>query len=465
MDPSLIILIAVVVLLMLMVMETPVAFALAISGSVGLILLHDVGYMGSVLGSVPFQSTSRFAFTIVPMFILMGIFAVHGRIAEQVFRVSNYVFQKVPGGLGCATVMACAGFAAVTGSSVATAATMARLSIDQMIRYGYPGHFAAGLVAASGTLGVMIPPSIILILYAILTGESTGALLAAGILPGLLSAFSYLAYILLRGRRLIGVPQIAGGSADESNPALAEELDELATSARETRIDYGRFRDLPWRGVVRVAILASIVLGGIYSGVFTATESGALGALAAMIIMLVELRREGLRTIWSRIADALRETAQTTSMVFTIVVGSIIFSRFLASSRVPQLMTEAIVDLPIAPWMIVAILLLAMIPLGMALESLSILVITMPLIYPAVTALGFDGVWFGILVVKMIEIGLITPPVGIAVYVVAGATDKVSVETVFRGVWPFLVMDVIVIAILFAFPDMVLWLPRMAVPG
>jgi C4-dicarboxylate transporter, DctM subunit len=464
MDPTLIIILAVVVLLLLLVLETPVAFALALSGSLGLILLHDTQYMGSVLASVPFQSTSRFAFTIVPMFILMGIFAVHGRIAEQVYRVSNYVFQKVPGGLGCATVMACAGFAAVTGSSVATAATMARLSIDQMLRYGYPARFASGLVAASGTLGVMIPPSIILILYAILTGESTGALLAAGIVPGLLSAAGYLVYILVRGRKLIGVPEVAGGSTDEDS-ALSHELDELAARARETSVDYGRFRDLPWRGVVRVAILAGIVLGGIYSGVFTATESGALGALAAMIIMFVELRREGARTIWSRVVDALRETAQTTSMVFTIVVGSIIFSRFLSSSRIPQMLTAWITDLPVEPWMIVVILLLAMIPLGMALESLSILVITMPLIYPAVTALGFDGIWFGILVVKMIEVGLITPPVGIAVYVVAGATDKVRVETVFRGVMPFLAMDAVVIAILFAFPDLVLWLPRLAAPG
>lgn len=459
MSTGLIILIAVVILLSLLAIETPVAFSLAASGTIGLILLQGTSYASAVMTTAPLLATSRFAFTIVPMFVLMGIFGVHGRIAEQVFAVANHLFRRVPGGLGCATVAACAGFAAVTGSSVATAATMARLSIDHMLEYGYPRRLAGGLVAASGTLGVLIPPSIILIIYAILTGESTGALLAAGIIPGVLTAIFYVAYVVLVASRQVVAPDPEAVRASVARTAdTIDAMIDQARSEREAKVE-ARLRDLPWRGVFRVGVLALIVLGGIYSGVFTATESGALGALAAMIFMFWELRREGLRVIASRVRSALLETSQTTSMVFVIVVGSVIFARFLTVSQVPQQLTEFVLDLPLEPWVIVALLLLAMIPLGMALESLSILVITMPLIYPAVIALGFDGIWFGILVVKMIEIGLVTPPVGIAVYVTAGSSS-LEPEEIFAGVWPFILMDLLVIVVLFAFPQIVLFLPN-----
>lgn len=459
MSTGLVILVAVLILLSLLAIETPVAFALAASGTVGLIMLQGTSYASAVLTTVPLLATSRFAFTIVPMFVLMGIFGVHGRIAEQVFIVANHLFRRVPGGLGCATIAACAGFAAVTGSSVATAATMARLSIDHMLSYGYPRRLAGGLVAASGTLGVLIPPSIILIIYAILTGESTGALLAAGIIPGFLTATFYVAYVVLVGsKRVVAPDPVAVQASIERTAQGIDALIDQSRAEREAKVAV-RLRDLPWRGVFRVGVLALIVLGGIYSGVFTATESGALGALAALLFMIWELRREGVRTILSRVRAALLETSQTTSMVFTIVVGSVIFARFLTVSQVPQKLTEFVVALPLEPWVIVLLLLLSMIPLGMALESLSILVITMPLIYPAVIALGFDGVWFGILVVKMIEIGLVTPPVGIAVYVTAGSSS-LEPEEIFAGVWPFILMDLLVIVVLFMFPQVVLFLPN-----
>ena len=437
------VLIAVVALLVLLAIEMPVALALAASGALGLVILHNAGFAGAVLGGAPFSSLFSFSLTIVPMFILIGIFAVHGKIAEQVFAISSHVFRRLPGGLGSATVMACAGFAAVSGSSVATTATMARLGIDQMIRYGYPPSFAAGIVAASGTLGVMIPPSIILVLYSIMTGESTGKMLAAGIVPGVLSAASYIIYIIAVGRRLpvsAGAPSTPGKEAPPRDETL---------------------RSLPWRGLVRVVFIFAIIMGGIYSGFFTPTESGALGAVAALLMMLLELRRERPAVRWRAFSAALKESAQTTSMVFAIVIGSAIFSNFLISSGAPRDLTNWLVHLDAPPAVIVLLLLLVMIPLGMALEGISILVITMPLMYPIVTELGYDGVWFGIMATKMIELGLITPPVGITCFVVAGNSRSVTVEQAFAGIWPFVVLDLAALAFFFAFPEVVLWLPNL----
>jgi len=471
MDPITISIIAIVLLLVLLAIETPVAYALGISGAAGLILLHSFTYATSVLGSAPFVQTFSFTLTVIPTFILIGIFAVHGNVATHVYTISNHVFRKLPGGLGAATIMACAGFASVTGSSVATTATMARLAVGQMRRYGYPTSFAVGLVACAGTLGVMIPPSIILVLYSVITGESTGRMLAAGILPGVLTAAAYIIYALFRGGKIVD-PEMAkeamalaaassrkfnGGAEGTGVGTKLKRPSKIdTTSALETRA-----RDLPWRGLLYIGIIFTIVLGGIYSGWFTATESGAIGALAAFAIMCIELRRTGWRGIWEKFRSALLEAASTTGMVFAIVVGSSIFSAFLIQSGTPQALTKAVQELPIDSWAVVVLFLLILVPLGMGLESISILIIAMPLMYPVVTSMGYDGVWFGILAVKLIEIGLVTPPVGISTFV-AAASAKVPVEQVFKGIWPFLAVDLIVIAILFLFPELVLWLPNLA---
>lgn len=457
MDPLTIILVVIIALLLLLAMEMPVAYALAIVGSLGLVLLHSFSYAHSVLGSAPFVQTFRFTLTVIPTFILIGILAVHGRIAEQVFRISNHIFRRVPGGLGAATVMACAGFAAVTGSSVAVTATVARLSVGEMRKYGYPASFAAGLVASAGTIGVMIPPSIILVLYSVITGESTGRMLAAGIVPGLITAASYIVYALVRGRKLVPKEAALRVAAGRSASAVTGEA-ESDSHAEEARQD--RLRDLPWRGVVRIAIIFMIVIGGIYSGFFTATESGAIGALVALVFLMLELRKDGWRVIRSRLAEALRECASTTSMIFAIVIGSSIFAAFLVTSRAPQALSDWVGGLDVAPHVVVAIFLLLLIPLGLGLESIAILIIAMPLMYPVVTDLGFDGIWFGILAVKLIEIGLVTPPVGISCFVAASA-GKVRLEQVFRGIWPFVVIDLGIVAVLFSFPEVVLWLPNL----
>lgn len=452
MDTGLIVGLVIVLLIVQLAFKMPVWIALASSGLIGILLLRDPKFVTSALASAPFEQTSTFTLTIIPMFILMGIFAVKARIAGQVFEIARRVFLRLPGGLGISTVAACAGFAAVSGSSIGTAATMSRLSIGEMRKAGYPPSLAGALVAMAGTLGAMIPPSVFLVLYAILSGESIGQMLAAGIVPGVLSAIAYMVYILVRTRKMSMTPAGPDG--------LSAELEAAARPAGGPAPV--AWRDLPYRGLIRLVILFMIIMGGIYSGLFTPTESAAIGALFAAFMLIIEFRKDGIRTMTRQFIEALKETAQTTSMVFAIIVGSAVLSLFFIVARVPQTLAGTLTDLDVPGWVILAGLLTLLIPMGMALESISILVIAVPLIYPIAMDFGFDGVWLGILIVKLIEIGMVTPPVGINVFVVAG-TSGLRSSDVFRGVWPFLVIEIVMIVVLFAVPDIVLWLPSLAV--
>ncbi|HHW83489.1 MAG TPA: TRAP transporter large permease [Actinomycetales bacterium] len=472
-------------MLSLMAIRMPIAFALGISGAVGLVLLRSFDHATATIGSVPFTQVASFSLTIIPMFTLMGMFAVKAKVAEQVYQVAAYVFRKFPGGLGVATVMACAGFAAVSGSSIGTAATMSKLSVGEMRKHGYPLPLATATVAVAGTLGVLIPPSVILVLYAIMTGLSVGQVLAAGIIPGILSAVAYSVYIIIASRRTRARDaELAAATADEleasREPELAAVLAEAGGSSRTSTSDIAshevrgrriqeaisvekpveRLRDLPMRGVIRVMVLFVIVLGGMYSGVFTPTESAAIGALVAGTMLIAEMWKEGPRAMWTAVVDSLKETAGTTSMVFSIIVGSSILSSFFVLARVPRMLADGVMGWGLSPTLTLIILLATLLPLGMMLETISILVITVPLIYPVAIEFGFSGIWLGVIFVKLIEIGMVTPPVGINCFVVAG-TAGVKVDRVFAGVLPFVIVDLAVIAILFAFPDIVLWLPDM----
>lgn len=453
------VILVIIVMLVMLALRMPVAFALGLSGALGLFALRGDAFATRTLGSVPFAETATFSLTIIPMFILMGMFAVKARIAEQVYKVAAHAFRNFPGGLGVATVMACAGFAAVSGSSIGTAATMSRLSVGEMQKHGYRTSMATATVAVAGTLGVLIPPSVILVLYAIMTRESVAKVLAAGIIPGILSALAYSLYIIIasrssrtkvQSRELEGALVAAGGGGSAPAPAAPE-----APAENETR-----WRDLPIRGVVRVGILFFIVLGGMYSGIFTPTESAAIGALAAAIMLIAEMYKEGFKATVNALIEALKETAGTTSMVFAIIVGSAILSVFFVAARVPHMLTEAVISAGWNPHVTMGLLLLALIPLGMALESISILVITVPLLYPVATELGFDGIWLAILIVKLIEIGMVTPPVGINCFVVAGASG-VRVTEIFKGVLPFVIVELILVIILFFVPQLSLWLPSL----
>ncbi|SNU00511.1 TRAP transporter, DctM subunit [Ruaniaceae bacterium KH17] len=452
----------VLLLLVLLAMRTPVAFALGLSGAVGLALLRDFDFATNMLGAIPFDETARFTLTIIPMFILMGMFAMKAKMAEQVYAVAAHAFKKLPGGLGVATVMACAGFAAVSGSSIGTTATMSKLSVGEMRKHGYPDSLATATVAMAGTLGVLIPPSIILVLYAIMTGESVAKVLAAGILPGILTAIAFALYTMLAAPKAMAeqreLSMALSAAATTHGTASGNGTDSTITTTEASTSQ--RLRDLPMRGLVRVAILFLIVLGGMYSGIFTPTESAAIGALAAAVMLVMEMWRDGPKATLSAAVDALKETAGTTSMVFSIIVGSAVLSIFFVAAKVPQALTSAVVGANLNPHLTIGLLLLTLLPLGMALESISILVITVPLLYPVGMELGFDGIWLGILIVKLVEIGMVTPPVGIQCFVVAG-TSGVKVSTIFRGVLPFVVIELILVAILFAFPQIILWLPSM----
>ncbi len=455
----------VLLLLVLLMLRMPVALSLGLAGALGLVILQGTDYATNVLGSVPFTATASFSLIIIPMFILMGMLAMRARIAEHVFAVANHMVGRFPGGLGIATVMACAGFSAVSGSSIGTAATMSKLSVGQMRAYGYPAALATGIVAIAGTLGVVIPPSTFLVLFAIMTGESVAQILAAGIIPGILSAIGYIAYILIVGHRQIVRPETT--LADVVQVAHADASAKIPTPIPDTsavKLAYGRtLRTLPWRGVIRLAVIFAIILGGMFSGVFTSTESAAIAAFVSLLILLWEFRRDGINAMWTKVKGALLDTAQTTSMVFMILVGASVFSTFLIAAHVPETLTNWIVALDAPPLLTVGLLLL-LLPLGTALDEISVLIITVPIIYPIATELGFDGIWLGLMIVKLTAIGLVTPPVGMTCFVVSGATG-VRTETVFKGVLPLMVMDLLVSLLLFFVPAITLFLPSLVAAG
>jgi C4-dicarboxylate transporter DctM subunit len=484
MDSTLITLLACALLLLLLGLKVHVALALAGAGLFGVILLGAAS-PGSVVQSVPFNATSTFSWTVLPMFILMGAAATASGLVTSIFRIANRVLRRLPGGIALATIVGCAGFGAVCGSSVATAATMGPIAGSEMARAGYRGSFAAGVVASAGTLGVLIPPSIILVMYGIVTGEPIGTLLLAGFVPGIISALvlglTVVALRVLRPRTVMTDaalnPAFATTPARERMPALAGAGTDKASSAPPTPVDLGATgAPLPntpedhelsvvhstFGTFVRLGLLVAAVIGGIYLGLVTATEAAAVGAFAALAIAVWDMRRFGIKAILRTISGVFQETASSTGMLFLIVVGSSIFSYFFVVAGVPSLVADWVTSLDIAPLAVVALILLVMIPLGMFLEPISMILIVIPLAYPiVVTDLGFSGIWFAILAVKMIELGLITPPVGLNVFVVAGVMRKhVTTSQAFRGVTWFVVADLVLVALLLFFPDLVLaWLP------
>lgn len=472
MDNPFIVAIAIVVLIGLLVVGVSVAISLAISGIAGLVLLSGTDVAGSVIAGTSYSAVAKGSLIVVPMFVLMGMLTLYSGIAEQLFAVASRVFRRLPGSLAIATVFASAGFGAISGSSLATVATLGRTCITEMMRHGYLRSFAAATVAVSGTLAVLIPPSIILVLYGVTTGESIGALLIAGIVPGILSAVMLGGAIWLRAWRrpalvqqdnerelrlaLAGAAQsstrtVPGGApAEESTPEGQAPGTEVVLTAGSVT-----------RAVLGVAVLFTIVIGGIYTGVFTATESAAIGAFAALVLICAQYATRP-KLLRSNLVTALKETASLNSMIFLILVGAGIFSFFLVTAGVPTALSELVVGLSIPPELTVILLLIVLIPGGMFLDSISLLVITVPLVYQPIMDLGFDGIWLGILIVKLIEIGMITPPVGMNAFVTAGTIDGLEVEEVFRGLLPFYLAEVAIVAVIFAVPEVATWLPSIS---
>lgn len=425
--------VAVAIIFLLMAIGTPVFAALGIAGAAGISMIESPQFLLNRLKAFSYSQSASYLLTVIPLFILMGAFAHHAGIGKRLFSVANKWVGHWPGGLAMASILTSAGFAATSGSSVATAATVGSVAIPEMKRAGYNPSLSAGAVAAGGVLGVLIPPSVLLIFYAALTEVSAGAMLVAGVIPGLLSTLVFIFGILVISKRV-------GGNVT-SGPT-APWVERIAS-----------LRDA-WQ----VILLFLIVMGGIYVGFVTPTEAGAVGAFVAFVMLL--LSRSARSTLRSKLLESFRSSITTTVMILMTMIGAGIFSYFLSLAQIPQMLAQAVTEVNVPPLAIIFLLLCIYFPLGMFLDAFSMLVITLPIMYPTVVSLGFDPIWFGILCVKMCEIGLITPPVGLNVYVIAGIDRETPLEQIFKGAWWFVIMEIVSTLLLFFFPLLVTWLPK-----
>ena len=406
-----------------------VFYAAAAVGLVGLVAMIGWDAGAGMAGTIPHSKSVTYTLSVLPMFILIGYLAFHAGLTEALFDASRKWLGWVPGGLAVATVMAATGFAAVSGASTATAAVFARVAVPDMLRAGYDRRLAAGVVAAGGTLATLIPPSALLVIYAIIVEESVGALLVAGFLPGLVSA---LIYVLL----IVGMATF--------NPKLGAPIRGHTWPER--------WRSLP--GTLPIIAVVVIIFSAMYFGWATPTEAGALGAFVVFVLAMLR----GMR--WRGLRDSLLETAKLTVMIFSIIWGVLLFVRFLGFAGLPNAFAKWVVSLDVPPIAILICILLFYTVLGMFMDAIGMLLLTLPVVYPAVIALGYDSIWFGIIVVKMAEICLITPPIGLNCFVVNGVRPDIPLSTVFRGILPFFIADVITVGVFIAFPEVILWLPR-----
>jgi len=417
---------------LLLFLGMPIAFALMLVGFLGITFLASMDAALPVVASTFYEVSSFYPYTVIPLFIVMGGFAGSSGITRDLYATFDKWLRRLPGGLAIATIGACGGFAAVSGSSVATAATMGTVALPEMKRFNYHPMLATGSVAAGGTLGFLIPPSIGFVVYGMLTEQSIGKLLVAGMLPGLALT---LAYILI----VVGWTKL--------KPSLAPTIAEPVSWSQ-------RFTAL--RGVWQPLVLFFIVMGGIYLGWFTPTEAGAVGAT---LLFLVALFKRQLT--WRNLVAALIESVRISVMVLVLVAGANVFSYFLALSTIPMVVASWAGELTVSPYLVFTVIILIYLFLGCFLDAISMMVLTMPVIFPVVETLHFDPVWFGVIAVLMMEAGLITPPMGLNIFTVAGVAPDVPVETIFRGVAPFLLAVFVVVFFITVFPQIALWLPGM----
>ena len=431
-EPVIAALALVAVSILLILIKVPIAIALGVSGILG--IWYFIGFPGvfEMLRIFPYSKVALWDLIAVPLFIAMGYLAAAGGVTSMAYSAAYKWLGKIPGALAQATVLACGMFAACSGSSSATAGTMGRIAVPEMLKYKYDKALAAGVTCCAGTLGVMIPPSIIFVIYGSVTGESIGKLLMAGILPGILTITFYWSYIALRVKH---------------KPELAPRGPSFSWSEKLRSV----------KGVWGILLLAVTIIGGIYSGIFTATEAAGAGAFVALLIALTK-GRKGLPGVRS----GLEETARTTSMVFLIFVGSALFSFALSISGASAWITNTILGLHVSKWLILALILCIYIPLGMIIDSISMLLITLPTVYPIITNLGFNGIWFGVLICKLDEIAMITPPIAANLYVLKGVVPpEVSLEDIMRGCLPFIGLEILILATLIALPQISLTLPSL----
>lgn len=420
------------VLLFLIMIRMPIGIAMGLVGFFGFAWLNDWNWTAALsMSARRIIDTSRdYSLTVIPLFILMGNFVTKSGLSHELYRASYAFMGHLRGGLAMATVVACGGFSAICGSSLATAATMSKVSMPPMRKYGYSDSLATASIAAGGTLGILIPPSVILLIYGIMTEQSIRELFAAGFLPGMLGIALYVcavAWTVWRNPK-------AGPPGERST---------------------GKERLAAMKGVWGTLLLFVLVIGGMYIGAFTATEAAGIGAAGAFMIAL---SRKSIN--WRTLYEVLTETAHTSASLFFVVIGALIFSNFITRAEFPDYLLQFVQGYNLSPMMVIFMILMIYILLGCILESLSMMLLTVPIFYPLVQSLGFDLVWFGILVVVVTEISLLTPPVGLNVFVLSGVLKDVKTSTIFKGVTPFWIADLIRLTLLTLIPAISLFLPE-----
>lgn len=416
-------------LFVLMLLRVPVGMAMGLVGVSGFAYLSGGGPALKIVGLTAMRTVTDFNFAVVPLFLLMGVFASTSGMSRELFRSANAFLGHLRGGLGIATIAACGAFAAICGSSVATAATFSKVAYPEMRRFGYPQSFATGVIAAGGTLGIMIPPSTVFAIYGLITQQDVGKLFVAGIIPGILATLMY-----------IGTIAIVGFAKPGFLPAGA-------------RVPF-KERLAALREVWATILLFAFVIGGIYGGLFTATEAAGAGAGGAFIIGVLRGRLSG-----KEILQALLETTRTTAAIFTILIGAILFGYFLTITQTPQAVTEFLTGLGIGRYGVLALIMLMYLVLGCLMDALAMIILTVPIIFPVITGLGFDPIWFGVIIVMTVELGLIHPPVGMNIFVIKSVIEDVKISTIFYGVFPFIITDLLRLTILILFPILATWLP------
>lgn len=423
--------IGLLMIILLISLGLPIAFSMMTVGFIGLSFIIGIEPALSMVGQVFFDNGMSYTLSILPLFLLMGNFVVKAGLADELYYASNAWLRHKKGGLAMATVIACGGFSSVCGSSLATAATMAKIALPSMKKYGYSDSLSAGVIAAGGTLGILIPPSMILVIYGIITSQDIGKLFLAGIIPGLLGIIGYIISVKL--------------TLWKENK-ISEQLTPLPTSEKLKSL----------KGVSGILALFILVMGGIYLGIFTATEAAGIGAFGAFIIVVLK----GKLSL-SSFKDTLIETVKITSMLFFLLFGAILFSNFINLAGLPNDLRNFLSNFNFNIYTLLLLIFFIYLILGMVLESLSMMLLTVPIFYPLVAEMGGDLIWFGILVVVAVEISLITPPVGLNVHVLKTIVkNKMTLNTIFKGVIPFVFMDIIRLLILLIFPFLTLFLPN-----
>ncbi|ASK33968.1 TRAP transporter large permease [Alloalcanivorax mobilis] len=441
MDPQTVGIVVTTGMIVLLLLRVPIAVVLVTAGYVGMVLViaarsqsFDIqaGMMtaNSFLGKLPYSSTAEYTFTTIPMFLLMGYLATEGGFTRDIYGAARLWLGRVPGGLAVASAVGCALFAAISGSSLATAAAMGRMAVPEMLQRGYQKGLATGVVAASGTLGSLIPPSILIILYAVFTEQSIAELFVAGVIPGLLSLGIYVAVVMVRAKH---------------NPALAPPVERSTTGEKLAALNK------TWG----MLVLIVVIVAGLYSGLFTPSEAGGIGAMVAFLLCVFSRRLDRKKT-----SNALGETLKTTAMLFAAVIGAYMVTSFTALTGIAADLTTWAASFDVPPFVILACLSLLYIFLGTFMGSIEIMLLTLPIVIPIIKGLDYNLVWFGIIMIKYLEIGLISPPIGLNCFIIkAVVRNEVSIGQIFKGVTWFIVADIVTVILLIAFPQIVLFLP------